>query len=196
MRSGHQRSSAICAFSKKTPIFCGIPALLLAFGWSQTAQSQPAVGQIIQGPDAKSCDPTQHQPSALVIVRGFKNAKGNIRLELYSDKPDEFLAKSDKDLGIQKIFRRFDVPLRSADDIILCMKVPTEGNYTMSVLHDTNANGKLDVWKDGFGFPNNPKLGMSKPKSTEALFTVDGTATPLEIVLNYVQGFSARPLKK
>ena len=63
------------------------------------------------------------------------------------------------------------------------------------MLHDRNASGKLDPFSDGYGFPNNPKLGMSKP-DVEDVTVIVFSKINLDIALNYWMGFSARPLKK
>jgi uncharacterized protein (DUF2141 family) len=63
------------------------------------------------------------------------------------------------------------------------------GEYAVVMLHDENANQKLDknflgIPKEGWGMSNNPKARGSAPSFTRARFTLDGN-TRLRIHLNY-----------
>tara|TARA_R110000868_G_scaffold71337_9_gene209046 strand:- start:1488 stop:2018 length:531 start_codon:yes stop_codon:yes gene_type:complete len=147
----------------------------------------------ILGPDTKACAHTSSGPSVLVRVHGFKDRAGNVRVELYPATPEDFLASRRKLEEEGKVFKRIDVPTPTDGDAHICVELPDFGSYALSVLHDRNASGKLDPFSDGFGFPNNPKLGMSKPDVEEATFIVFGKMN-LDIVLNYWSGFSAKPL--
>lgn len=62
------------------------------------------------------------------------------------------------------------------------------GTYAVVVIHDENKNKKMDrnflgIPKEGFGFSNNPKVGLSAPAYEKATFTMDGDKT-IEIKLN------------
>ncbi len=156
------------------------------------SQTSRAAADVL-GPDAEACSHTASGPSVLVRVHGFKDRSGNVRVELYPATPDDFLASRTKLTEEGKVFKRIDVPTPADDDAHICVELPDFGSYALSVLHDRNASGKLDPFSDGFGFPNNPKLGMSKPDVEEATFTAFGKIN-LDIVLNYWSGFSAKPL--
>jgi uncharacterized protein (DUF2141 family) len=135
-------------------------------------------------------------PSVEIHVSGFKDRDGKVRAELFSDKKDEFLA-SRKVLEAQgKIFHRIDIQTPASGEAVICMPVPKPGRYALVVLHDRNANGKLDPFTDGFGFPNNPKLKLGKPDVSLATIAVSNDPYRSNIVLNYLQGFSVRPLAK
>lgn len=63
------------------------------------------------------------------------------------------------------------------------------GTYALVVIHDENKNKKMDknflgIPKEGFGFSNNPKVGLSAPSYEKATFTMDGDKT-IEIKLIY-----------
>lgn len=156
-------------------------------------QSSHAADDIL-GPEAKACSHTANGPAVLVRVHGFKDRSGNVRVELYPATKEDFLASRRKLEAEGKVFKRFDVPTPADGDARLCVELPDYGSYALSILHDRNASGKLDPFSDGFGFPNNPKLGMSKPDVEKATFTAFGKLN-LDIVLNYWSGFSAKPLK-
>ena len=52
------------------------------------------------------------------------------------------------------------------------------GTYAVSLIHDENANGKLDtamaIPKEGFGFSRNPKITFGPPKFKAASFALPG----------------------
>lgn len=133
-------------------------------------------------------------PNVMVRVHGLKDRQGRLRVELYSDKPDEFLASRKILQAEGKFFRRVDAEIGEAETPEVCAPLPAPGRYTMAVLHDRNANGKLNVFSDGFGFPNNPKLGMKKPNADKATFTANEGETTLDVVMNYWSGFGAKPI--
>ena len=63
------------------------------------------------------------------------------------------------------------------------------GTYAAVALHDENMNKKLDrnflgIPKEGFGFPNNIKVGLRPPSYEAASFKVDGDTT-VEIKIQY-----------
>ena len=64
------------------------------------------------------------------------------------------------------------------------------GDYGVAVIHDENKNHKLDRnmigWpKEGFGFANNPHVGLSAPAFKEAIVHVTCPVTETTIHLQY-----------
>lgn len=64
------------------------------------------------------------------------------------------------------------------------------GRYAIAVLYDENPNHKLDRntigWpKEGFGFSNNPKVGLSAPSFNAAVMQVNCPVTETTIHLIY-----------
>ena len=55
------------------------------------------------------------------------------------------------------------------------------GTYALSLIHDENANGKLDtsmaIPKEGFGFSRNPKIMFGPPSFKAASFAINGAAS-------------------
>ena len=121
----------------------------------------------------------------LVTAQGFRDRKGNLRIAIYNANEDEFLASG-------RYVQRIDTPLTANGAMTVCVPLPTAGPYAIVALHDRNADGRLNVFSDGFGFSNNPKLGRSKPEVELVTVSVRGV-TSYTITLNYVQGFSAKP---
>lgn len=115
---------------------------------------------------------------ALVTVLGVENKEGNIRVQIYSDDPEEFLESGKKLL-------RVDVPVSSLE-MQVCITFPSAGTYAMVVMHDRNANGRADILTEGFGFSRNPKLLFSKPDHDEVAFSVPEGVTEMDVSLNYM----------
>jgi uncharacterized protein (DUF2141 family) len=148
----------------------------------------------ILGPNAAACAPGASGPAVLVVTTGFKDRIGNLRVELYPAVEGEFLAFGSKLRADGKVYERIDIPTPQTGDAAVCVVLPAEGSYTISVLHDRNANGRLDAFTDGYGFPNNPRLRFGPPSAAEATFTTAGPQTRLDVVLNYWTGLAARPV--
>lgn len=162
---------------------------------SAAAQAQDAPH--ILGPHAIACAEGAEGPAALVHVSGFKDRAGNLRVELYPAVDGDFLASREHLKAEGKVFERVDiVPTPQDGDADVCVVLPKPGPYAIAVLHDRNASGKLDAFSDGFGFPNNPRLGYGKPAVSEATFKAIPGVVRLDVVLNYWNGLSARPLRE
>lgn len=138
---------------------------------------------------------TGHEgPRARVDVTGFKDRNGQLRVELYPATAADFLAPGRKLIAEGKVFIRIDIPMPEEGDASVCMPLPQVGSYAMAILHDRNASGRLDPFSDGYGFPNNPRLGYKKPDVSAATFTAEAPVTDIRVRLNYWNGFSARPI--
>lgn len=135
-------------------------------------------------------------PSVLVRVSGFKDRAGQLRVELYPDSPEDFLSPGRVLRAAGKVFQRIDIPTPQTGDGEVCIVLPSAGGYAAAILHDRNGDGKLNPFSDGYGFPNNPSLGYSKPDVKEAAFVVGDGRLTIDVVLNYWSGLSARPLRK
>jgi uncharacterized protein (DUF2141 family) len=116
----------------------------------------------------------------------MKDASGNVRVQLYGNRPDEFLAKGAK-------LARAEAPAPKSGEALLCVPVEKPGTYALAALHDRNANGRLDVLSDGVGFSGNPALTLSKPRHEDTAFAVRSGIQHVTIVMNYRRGLSVRP---
>jgi len=159
-----------------------IVAAVLAAGTPAAAQNGDS--NTIFG-DAAACGPNGNGTAVLARVNGFRDRAGNLRIAIYRAREDEYLASG-------KFVARIDTPMTSAGPMTVCARVPEPGPYIVIALHDRNADGRLNAWSDGFGFSNNPKLGISKPAIDLVKVNLVGIV-PLGIILNYAQGLSARP---
>ena len=154
-------------------------------------RSTPDLG-LAQG----TCRQPEPGPAILVSVEGLKDRRGRLRLELYPANDEDFLADDNILIGQGKTFARTDQPLAASGPMSLCIRVPGPGRYTLSLLHDRDANHKFSMFTDGIGFAGNPKLGWSKPRAADATVVAGPGLTHVAILLNYRRGFSMRPLER
>lgn len=171
-------------------LFAALAGALIA-----TAAQAPLAAASLSTHEA-ACPEDYTGPSVLVRVSGFKDRTGQLRVELYPDAPDDFLAPGRVLRAAGKVFQRIDIPTPPDGDGEVCVVLPQAGSFAIAVLHDRNTDGKLNPFSDGYGFPNNPRLGYSKPDVKAAAFTAGEERLVLDIVLNYWNGFSARPLRR
>ncbi len=78
----------------------------------------------------------------------------------------------------------------TGDSAVLKFVHVPAGRYGIVVLHDENANHRLDrnifrVPKEGFGFANNPHVGLSAPSWEDASVQVTCPDTAVGIHLIY-----------
>lgn len=141
------------------------------------------------GPDAPSCRDGAGAPAVLVTVEGFKARSGRLRVQLYGSNPSDFLAKGKK-------LRRIDLPVTASGPMHVCVAVPKAGQYAIAVRHDVKGDGS--DWGDGGGFSRNPKLALlsPKPKYNQVAIEVGNAVRPVDVVLNYKQGLSIRPVSR
>lgn len=164
--------------------------LKASFGVALAFAAGSAWSQPVLGADAAACAAGAGGAAALVHVHGFKDRAGNLRVQTYTDRQEDFLERGRK-------LRRVEVPVAQANDMRVCIALPAPGRYTLTVLHDRDADGRLSISSDGVGFSNNPKLRFGKPEIDAVAFTAPRGVTALRVVLNYRQGlFSIRPLSE
>lgn len=82
---------------------------------------------------------------------------------------------------------RLVVPLSDAGT--LRASLATGRNYAVAIIHDENANGRLDkvmgIPREGFGFSRNPAIRMGPPRFNAAAFHLDGPEAE-EVRLRYM----------
>ena len=159
---------------------------ILAAALALAVPAMPAAAAL--GPDAARCRTGSGQPALLVNVSGFKNRGGNLRVQLYGPNPADFLVRG-------KRMRRIDLPMTPAGTMQVCVAVPRPGNYAVAVRHDADGNHRSG-WNDGGGFSNNPRLSITnlKPPFRKAAVGVGNGVRSINVVLNYRQGLSVKPI--
>lgn len=138
--------------------------------------AQPGAAQAI-GPDAAAC--SGQRTALLVRIRGFKDRDGLIRVSTYPAKAGDWLVKG-------RYVRRIDVAVPRGGDTDVCVALPGAGEYGVAVLHDRNGDHRANIFKDGGGFSNNPKLGWSKPEVEKVAFAAGPGLTTVDIQLRYL----------
>lgn len=134
------------------------------------------------------CEAAEGGAAVQVRVLNIRDLEGNIRAQVYGDNPDEFLEKG------KKLVRQDDPVV--GDEQEVCVQLPSPGRYAIVVMHDRNGNGKADFFSEGFGFSNNPKLGLSKPDAEEVLADFAAGVTRIDVELKYIFGADDDQKKK
>ncbi|MFA7587082.1 MAG: DUF2141 domain-containing protein, partial [Novosphingobium sp.] len=84
--------------------------------------------------------------------------------------------------------RRVKVPANSTTEIDFG-PVPA-GTYAVSLLHDENGNGKMDmaimIPREGFGFSRNPTITFGPPRFARAAFPVSAQAVRETVRMRYM----------
>ena len=164
---------------------------LLFWAAATSLLSSPDLGKA-QG----QCRADEHGPSFFVTVNGIKDRKGRLKLELYPANDADFLADDNILVAAGKTFRRVETIVPASGPIQLCIRVPGQGIYALSLLHDRDANHKFALSVDGIGFAGNPNLKMSKPSASTASARALAGPTPITIIMNYRRSlFSFGPLE-
>jgi uncharacterized protein (DUF2141 family) len=161
----------------KAAVVAALGALLLA--------AMPGTAAVLHG-DAARCARGASGPAVHVQVTGFRDRQGQLRVQVYRARDEEYLASG-------RYVARVDTPMTRAGDMAVCVPLPEPGPHVVAVLHDRDASGRLNPWRDGVGFAGNPRLGLSKPPLARVTVTVDGVHRET-VVLNYLRGLSVRPL--
>ena len=129
------------------------------------------------GPDAAAC--SGRGAALLVRVHGLKERAGFLRVSTYMATATDWLAKG-------RYLRRIDVAVPAAGDADVCVALPAAGRYGVAVLHDRNGDHHVNIFKDGGGFSNNPRFGLSKPAVGDVAFTAGPGVTPVDVDLRYL----------
>ena len=155
------------------------------------AQPSPIVGS-----DAGACAADARDTAALIGGGGVEGRGGVMRIELYPDNGNEFLGDRHKLVAEGKTFRRVETPLPESGPVRVCIKLPGPGRYAIAVIHQRGATRSFTFSKDGIGFPNNPKLFLSKPDVSKVAMTFASGVTTVPVILNYKSGLAMKPLKQ
>jgi uncharacterized protein (DUF2141 family) len=104
-----------------------------------------------------------------VGVTGLRSMKGQVLVCVTAD-PKHF-----PDCGKDPAARKLAVPTARAADLRF-PDMPS-GSYAVSLFHDENSNGKLDmrfglIPLEGMGFSNNPRIRFGAPTFAAARFAV------------------------
>jgi len=146
-----------------------------------------ATSAAMLGSDAAAC--TAGKPSVDVVVSGFKQPTGTLKVTLYGGDPARYLVKHGK-------LRNVIVPVHGTAPMEVCIAVPAPGLYAIALHHDLNGNDEKDR-ADGGGYSRNPHLSIFnlKPGFNQTGFRVGNGPTRTAIVLQYAHGLSIGPVR-
>jgi uncharacterized protein (DUF2141 family) len=117
-----------------------------------------------------------------VAISGLRSAKGNVLICVTA------VAKAFPDCSKDAASKKAIVAAPKAQIIRFHGVAP--GNYAVSLIHDENANGKLDVKVmipgEGFGFSRNPAVVFGPPRFKSAQFAVGATAVTQPVKMKYM----------
>jgi len=121
-----------------------------------------------------------------VLVDGLRNGRGQV-LACLTANPAAFPdCRKDRDS------RRLAVTLKGCGPMALDFGPLPPGRYAISLVHDENANGKLDTMlmmpREGFGFSRDAPVRMGPPSFASAAFMVEGAPVRQTIRVRYMLG--------
>ena len=172
------------------PLALGLVAAPVCARYAAHVSSNPELGKA-EG----RCRAGEPGPALLIEVAGLKDRKGLVKAEVYPPDDDDFLADDDDLVNAGKVFRRVEEPVPARGPVVLCIRVPAPGSYSLLVLHDRDSNHKFSWWGDGVGFAGNPKIGWHKPPAEDARIVAGPGLTRTTVVMNYRRGLGVAPLR-
>lgn len=137
----------------------------------------PSAGSAFSADSGSGCTLRIH-------VDGLRNSKGNLGTVLFKSAdgwPED----------IKKAYRDGPAPIPpGAKAGTAVWKNLPAGTYGVAAIHDENSNGRLDrnvfgIPKEGFGFANNPHVGLTVPRFQVALVHVTCPVTDTTIHLQH-----------
>lgn len=141
---------------------------------------------LLMGNDATIVDPLPTLPvvsngAVIVSVTGLRSEKGLVRACLTADQ--RFFPNCEKDPHALKASAPANEPVR-----IRFPAMPS-GNYAVTVLHDENSNGKVDMLfgipREGVGFSRNPTFSFGPPRFSAARFALGREDVTLNVTMKY-----------
>lgn len=116
-----------------------------------------------------------------IKVTDLRNHKGDLIFGVFKS-ADGFPTKKEKSVDWQ-------VKSADADSVTFTAKLPP-GDYSASVLHDENRNGKMDFGAfgrplEGYGVTNNPKPKLRQATFKEVLFKLPPQGATMTISIQY-----------
>ncbi len=154
-------------------------ASMLVFG---VAASGPGTAQA--RPNPVQNDKPEAGCTLRIHVDGLRNSTGVVGAVIFAS-PDGWPENTDKSLHHWPT----EIPAGKREATAIWENLPP-GNYGVAVIHDENRNRKLDrnfigIPKEGFGFANNPHVGLSAPAFEAAKVHMTCPATEITIHLIY-----------
>ena len=105
----------------------------------------------------------------LIEVDGFESLEGDLFIAI-NNSSEQFISNTE-------CYRDTIIDVTS-NDMIVSIEDVISGTYAVSVFHDENKDGELNLGflnipEEGFGFSNNPAIGFSQPNFNDCEFVVE-----------------------
>lgn len=167
------------------------------FACSLALLAAPALSQAEPvGPDAAACRANSGKDAVLLVVDGFKNRDGTLRVELWPGNENDFLRDHHQLVAEGKAYQRVTVDVPASGPAKVCVPLPGPGTYALGAFHSPAGVRKFNFRQDGATFTRNPKVGLSKPKASEVAMTFGPGLSSSNVTLNYLRGLGFRPIPK
>jgi uncharacterized protein (DUF2141 family) len=157
----------------------GIMGYISGFGIKSAVLTSALGLSVISANALASSTPTS---TLDVAVSGLRNLKGNVLICVTAD-PKAFPDCS-KDPASRKAIIAADKAARVRFNAMAI------GSYGISLIHDENANGKLDtkamIPSEGFGFSRNPMIMFGPPGFKRAKFDIGDGLTVQAVKMKYM----------
>ncbi len=179
------------AFGKHIRTLAQIVMLGIVVGSQSTVA---AAEEFVMPNDMSLCAEGAHGPAARVLITGFKDRAGEVRVQLYADNDEDFLGRPSVIVAAGRLFKRVIVKTTAKGPVEACLPLPKAGKYSMIVFHDRDGDGDVNFMRDGAGLPGNPRLKfLRKPSAAQATFSAGDGVTDVPITLNYLTSLFSAP---
>lgn len=140
---------------------------------------------VTNGNEPEVVDSLLFNTKILLEVKGFQNLDGNLAIAIYN---------SSETFNSETEFYREALYTVSADEMLVEIDSLDVGTYAISVLHDEDESGDMEMGgflnlipQEGFGFSNNPSIGLSEPSFSDCNFDIEeGESVAVPITLVYM----------
>ena len=120
---------------------------------------------------------TQGTTTVTIAVTGLRNTNGIVQACLTAEA--RFFPDCDRDPAAHRL------SVHASSNMVLQFDDVPPGTYAVALLHDENANGRVDrmlmIPREGFGFSRDAPVRMGPPHFTDAAFAL-GPATARQTI--------------
>lgn len=120
-----------------------------------------------------------------ILVEGLRSDQGNLAASLFNEESRQAFPRDGKKAQESKYLK-----IKSKNTARLVFENVPKGNYALSLMHDENADGKMNmamgIPREGFGFSNNPTIYFGPPSFSKAQFAVEGESITVTVKLKYM----------
>lgn len=160
----------------------------------------PSIEKIVSQPNDQGGKGELH-----IKIKGLRNDSGTINLVLFDERSDRSAFPGGGD-GTGNTREALIIPatLMRNGSYELVLPDLHYGIYAVAVIHDENANGRLDYhfWvppfialtppREGYAFSSNPLVGMGPPSFSRSAFEFSEKNSAVELEISYFWDYNAK----